>query len=115
MGQLPETWTIAEIEQLLVPLDNGKCLQQGWSPQCDSEPAKSGDWGVLKTTAIQDGVFLTEHNKRLPIHLQPRQNIEVRVKDILMTCAGPRSRCGVVCLVKHEVSRLMMSGKMYRF
>lgn len=115
MDQLPETWTIAEIEHLLVPLDNGKCLQQGWSPQCDSEPARSGDWGVLKTTAIQDGVFLTEHNKRLPIHLQPRQNIEVRVKDILMTCAGPRSRCGVVCLVRHEVSQLMMSGKMYRF
>ncbi len=32
-----------------------------------------------------------------------------------MTCAGPRSRCGVVCHVTDTRPKLMMSGKMYRF
>ncbi len=71
--------------------------------------------GVLKTTAIQEGEFLQHENKQLPEHLDPRGQIEVQAGDIVMTCAGPRQRCGVACLVTETRSRLMMSGKMYRF
>ena len=73
------------------------------------------EWGVLKTTAIQPGTFMPEHNKRLPAHLTPRPQIEVNPGDILLTCAGPRSRCGIACLVRSTRKKLMMSGKMYRF
>ncbi|WP_161787370.1 restriction endonuclease subunit S [Endozoicomonas numazuensis] len=34
--------------------------------------------------------------------------------DLLITNAGPRSRCGVICHVKKTRSKLMISGKMYR-
>ena len=79
-------------------------------------PSPSEDiWGVLKTTAIQPGEFQPEHNKLLPSALEPRPMIEVKEGDILLTCAGPRVRCGVSCLVRHTRKRLMMSGKMYRF
>ena len=57
------------------------------------------------------GIIRTSSSRRAG----PRPNIEVRVGDLLMTCAGPRSRCGVVCLVERTRSKLMMSGKMYRF
>lgn len=73
------------------------------------------EWGVLKTTSIQPAAFLPEHNKRLPGHLEPRPKIEVKPGDILITCAGPRNRCGIACLVRATRRRLMMSGKMYRF
>ena len=39
------------------------------------------EWGVLKTTAIQDGLYLSEHNKRLPNSLTPRINLEVRSRE----------------------------------
>jgi len=114
--KLPDSWDKTEIEQILKPLDNGKVIQQGWSPQCERIPSpKDNEWGVLKTTAIQDGYFLPEENKKLPDSLEPRPNIEVKPEDILMTCAGPRNRCGVTCFVKETRPRLMMSGKMYRF
>jgi type I restriction enzyme, S subunit len=90
-------------------------LQQGWSPQCESTPASDGSWGVLKTTAIQAGAFLPHENKQLPAALSPRPHLEVHVGDVLLTCAGPRSRCGVPTLVRATPSRLMLSGKMYRF
>ena len=77
--------------------------------------AASGAWGVLKTTAIQPGAFVPKHNKALPEGLEPRPDIVVEAGDLLLTCAGPRSRCGVPCLVRHTPPRLMMSGKMYRF
>jgi type I restriction enzyme, S subunit len=97
-------------------LPDGKLVHQGWSPQCESGPALSdGDWGALKTTAIQDGAFLPEHNKRLPDSLDPKPRLEVHPGDVLLTCAGPRARCGVACLVRTTPPRRFISGKMYRF
>ena len=108
------TWEWMPIGDLLVRLPNQKVVQQGWSPKCHAYPATPGNWGVLKTTAIQAGRFEPEHNKELPEGLAPRPNIEVEVGDLLLTCAGPRARCGIPALVRASPGRLMMSGKMYR-
>ena len=114
--QLPPGWALAPIEDLFWPLEDGRTLHQGWSPLCEKTPAPTDkDWGVLKTTAIQAGAFLPQHNKHLPKHLTPRPQTEVKTGDILITCAGPRVRCGIACLVRNTRPRLMMSGKMYRF
>lgn len=113
---VPESWGYIEIENILAPKFNGKVIQQGWSPRCEKYPSNGSEsWGVLKTTAIQEGLFLPDENKQLPSHLEPKEQIEIEKGDILMTCAGPRHRCGVVCLVTKTRPRLMMSGKMYRF
>ena len=98
------------------PLQDGKLVHQGWSPQCESGPVLSeSDWGALKTTAIQDGSYQPEHNKRLPETLEPKVRLEVNAGDLLMTCAGPRVRCGVACLVRETPPKRFISGKMYRF
>ena len=115
-ADLPTGWEEVPIERLFAPLEDGRTLHQGWSPQCDKVPSPSEDvWGMLKTTSIQAGEFQPEHNKLLPSGLEPRPLIEVKEGDILITCAGPRVRCGVSCLVRQTRKRLMMSGKMYRF
>ena len=91
-------------------------MHQGWSPQCEKQPSRSEKvWGVLRTTSIQPGEFQPEHNKLLPSKLEPRPLLEVKPGDILITCAGPRIRCGISCLVENTRGRLMISGKMYRF
>ncbi len=112
---MTETWSRLRMADVLLPQGNRKLVQQGWSPKCHAYPALDGAWGVLKTTAIQAGRFEPEHNKMLPESLEPRPQIAVTAGDLLMTCAGPRSRCGVPTLVRHTRGRLMMSGKMYRF
>ena len=115
MTVVPESWQDVQIIDVLENNGNGRPFQQGWSPQCESFPAPEGAWAVLKTTAIQHGEFWPHENKALPDTLEPRPQTEVRAGDVLMTCAGPRNRCGVACLVENTRSRLMMSGKMYRF
>ena len=115
MTNLPSSWALLKIVDVLVPNENGKPFQQGWSPQCEKYPAASNEWGVLKTTAIQEGEFWGHENKKLPNGLEPKPHLGVKNGDILMTCAGPRSRCGVTCFVKHSRDKLMISGKMYRF
>ena len=115
MSDLPQGWELPEIAEILTPLGDGRLIHQGKSPQCDKEQAPDGQWGVLKTTAIQDGHFLSDENKLLPEALSPDPKIEVRSGDLLLTCAGPRRRCGIACLVRETRSHLMLSGKMYRF
>ena len=115
LSGLPPTWDLVEIEECLLPYENGKKIRQGWSPQCERFPAKTNEhWGVLKTSAIQDGAFVDIENKHLPEKLEPREHLEVLPGDILMTCAGPRARCGVTCLVKSTRPKLLISGKMYQ-
>lgn len=115
MTPLPDSWTVAQLGSLLSPQEDGRVIHQGWSPRCDKEPRRpAAEWGVLKTTAIQDGEFQPEHNKRLPEALEPRPHLEVRSGDLLLTNAGPRARCGVATLVRSTPPRLMLSGKMYR-
>ena len=115
MMDLPESWSRIEITEVLEANNNGKTFQQGWSPRCENFPAPEGKWGVLKTTSIQYGEFWDHENKFLPDYLEPRAHLEVKPGDVLMTCAGPRVRCGVACLVERTRPKLMMSGKMYRF
>lgn len=108
-------WQRRTLADVLEQLPSGAQVQQGWSPQCESEPAQHHEWGVLKTTAIQPGSFHPEHNKKLPSHFEPRPTLEVREGDLLLTNAGPRARCAVPCLVRQTRPRLMLSGKFYRF
>jgi type I restriction enzyme, S subunit len=113
---IPKSWEQCPIDDLLLPLEDGRTLHHGWSPQCETEPSLVEDeWGVLKTTSIQRGQFVPDQNKRLPNNLTPRPLLEVKPGDIVITCAGPRSRCGVPCLVRTTRRRLIISGKMYRF
>ncbi len=115
METLPHLWTQVPIEDCLLAYPNGRRIRQGWSPQCENHPAETlDDWGVLKTSAIQDGEYVETANKHIPSKLKPRTQLEVETGDILITCAGPRSRCGVTCLVRKTRPKLLISGKMYQ-
>jgi type I restriction enzyme S subunit len=109
-GSLPRTWTTMPLEKLI------HHLEQGWSPQCDNEPSQSSDvWAVIKTTAVQSLSFLQFENKVLPATLSARPELEIKVGDLLITRAGPRSRVGISCLVRFVRPRLILCDKVYRF
>jgi type I restriction enzyme S subunit len=116
VSELPARWVVRPLEQLLQPMNNQQVLQQGWSPQCLPHPrGEESAWGVLKTTAVQSDGFRPDAHKELPTGLAAKAELEVRAGDLLLTCAGPRARCGVPAIVTATPGRLMISGKMYRF
>lgn len=108
LGWIPKDWDEVTLG------DELKGIEQGWSPDCDSIPARAGQWGVLKTTSVVWDGYADWENKVLPPTLEPRKEYEVKVGDILMTRGGPNSRVGVVVYVYETQSRLMMSDKLYR-
>ena len=108
LGFIPKEWEVGRVG------DHLEGIEQGWSPDCESEPASAGEWGVLKTTAVVWDGFEWRENKRLPRHLPPLRKYEVRVDDVLMTRGGPNSRVGVVAIVRETRDKLMISDKIYR-
>jgi type I restriction enzyme, S subunit len=108
LGRIPKGWEVKQLGSLL------EAIHQGWSPDCASTPARQGEWGVLKTTAVQWSGFSSDANKALPGHLTPRPDIEVHEGDVLLTRAGPASRVGVVSFVAQTQPKLMLSDKLYR-
>jgi type I restriction enzyme S subunit len=100
----------------LTPIDGKKLAQRGWSPQCLTYPQTNSDrWAVLKTTSVQHMRYEPQHNKELPVTLEPKAHLEVQSGDFLMTTTGPRNRCGVVCYVSSTPEKLIFSGKILRF
>jgi type I restriction enzyme S subunit len=91
-----------------------KSIDAGWSPQCDDIPAQEGEWGVLKTTAVQWCEFQPQHNKALPSALEPIPGLAVKEGDVLVTRAGPRKRVAVVAAVRHDAPLLTISDKLIR-
>lgn len=90
-------------------------MGQGWSPKCIRTPILNDDeWAVITTTALQPLNFFYEENKKLPENLEARPKHELNIGDILITRAGPRSRCGVCCMVKKTKKKLMNCDKVYR-
>lgn len=89
-------------------------IGQGWSPKCTRVSVKDDNtWAVITTTAIQPMKFSFEENKKLPNDLAPREQHELKVGDILITRAGPRSRCGVCCMVRKTKDHLLNCDKVY--
>jgi type I restriction enzyme, S subunit len=105
---LPKKWKWEKIGINFLNLD------QGWSPRCENYPSKLGEWGVIKTTAIQANSFEEKNNKKLPSNLIPKKQHELLNGDILITRAGPRVRAGVCCLVKNVRPKLINCDKAYR-
>ncbi len=90
-------------------------LSQGWSPKSkNTNSSNEEEWAVIKTSAIQHGAFIENENKILPDSIEPREQHEIKIGDILITRAGPRSRVGVCCLVKQTRPKLINCDKVYR-
>lgn len=108
LGRIPVEW---EVKRLGILLNS---MNQGWSPDCESDPAAQGEWGVLRTTAVVWEGYQDHENKGLPPMMAPRPHLEIHAGDLLMTRAGPNSRVGVLAYVYGTRSKLILSDKIYR-
>ncbi len=107
--ELPTHWIWARLGSITTRMDSG------WSPACIPEPAAEGEWGVLKTTAVQTLQYQEVQNKALPPNLEPRPEHEVMDGDILFTRAGPMNRVGILCVARPTRKKLIISDKIIRF
>jgi type I restriction enzyme, S subunit len=106
---IPENWVWCRLGEIIFDTEGGK------SPHCLNQNVKGDEWGVIKTTAVQQMEFLEDENKILPKGFKVSDNHKVCIDDVLITRAGPQNRVGVVCSVNQLSKNLILSDKTIRF
>ena len=108
LGEIPEHWTMTRLRFVTT------CIEQGWSPQCNNQPASEEQWGVLKVGCVNGESFDENENKSLPEHLEPKLRYEVKSGDILVSRANTKALLGSAAIVKNVRPRLLLCDKLYR-
>lgn len=108
LTSIPNTWKYCQIADLIDDMESGK------SPQCENRSARIDEWGVLKTTSVQNLYFLEKENKALLNHEKVNKNIEVKIGDVLITRAGPQNRVGITTYINETRDKLLLSDKIIR-
>ncbi len=90
-------------------------IEQGWSPQCENQPADDGVWGVMKVGCVNGDIFDPTDNKALPTELSPAEEYELIPGDILISRANTRELLGSAAVVPDNTrSRLLLCDKLFR-
>ena len=109
LGDVPAHWAVAPFKYCITK------IEQGWSPQCDNEPAAEGEWGVLKVGCGNGDEFDPNEQKALPAGVEPIEEYELRPKDILMSRGNTQDLVGMATFVERPRPRLLISDLLYRF
>ncbi|MFJ5341570.1 restriction endonuclease subunit S [Pectobacterium sp. CHL-2024] len=108
LGEIPKHWTMTRLRFVTT------CIEQGWSPQCNNQPASEEQWGVLKVGCVNSESFDENENKSLPDNLEPRLQYEVKSGDILVSRANTKALLGSAALINQVRPRLLLCDKLYR-
>ncbi len=108
LGQVPEHWKCIKIKHITTT------FEQGWSPQCDSRPAESHEYGVLKVGCVNGGSFRSFENKALPPELEPRLQYLIQKDDLLISRANTKELVGSASVVDGDYPNLILCDKLYR-
>jgi type I restriction enzyme S subunit len=108
LGEVPEGWEVARLKYHTV------LFEQGWSPQCDSRPADTGEYGVLKVGCVNGGIFNSIENKALPNELEPQLQYTIKKQDLLISRANTKELVGSAAVVDQDYDNLILCDKLYR-
>ena len=106
LGEIPNHWKTLRLKHTISP------IEQGWSPQCDAQPAGDNEWGVLKVGCVNKDTFRATQNKKLPAALQPDLSLEVVDGDILVSRANTTKLLGLAALVERPRKKLILCDKL---
>ncbi|MEQ1638076.1 MAG: restriction endonuclease subunit S [Methylococcales bacterium] len=108
LGEIPAYWVSSRLRFV------SSNIEQGWSPQCNNQPANIEQWGVLKVGCVNGDNFDETENKALPDDLEPKFRYEVKSGDILVSRANTKELLGNAALVKNVRPHLILCDKLYR-
>jgi type I restriction enzyme S subunit len=87
-------------------------IEAGTSVNGEDKPQRTGDWAVLKISAVTSGWYLPTECK--VVEMPPKQAIVPRVGDLLFSRANTRELVAATCLVDREEPHLFLPDKLWR-
>ncbi len=104
----PQGWPVMPLRRVI------SSIEPGWSAKGSDRPAQSGEWGVLKISAVTTGMFRSEENKSVGDPVFSREPVVPRQGDLLFSRANTRELVAATCLVDQDVSGLFLPDKLWR-
>lgn len=89
-------------------------IDAGHSPDVEDTPAGSGEWGVLKVSAVGADGFHPHENKVVREQRLHNPALRVRAGDLLITRANTAQLVGLACIAEDTSAELMLSDKTLR-
>ncbi|CAD76983.1 MAG TPA: hypothetical protein DDX19_14020 [Rhodopirellula baltica] len=108
LPELPDGWCWCQVGDLIESFDAGR------SPTALSHPARDGEYGVLKVSAVTWREFDPNANKALKDGDEIGDTPTPRKGDLLISRANTVELIGAVVLVKADYPNLMLSDKTLR-
>jgi type I restriction enzyme S subunit len=108
LGEVPAHWKVLSVRRL------AGMIEQGWSPVAEDRLASEDEWGVIKLSAVNQGLFRPEEHKTLPEDMEADKRYEIKAGDFLLTRANTPNLVGDVCVVSNTRPHLMLSDLVYR-
>jgi type I restriction enzyme S subunit len=108
LGRHPKTWDTVRLGEVLHEIQAGK------SPSCPDIPSSSGEWGVVKVSAIRPEGFQAEENKAIEDENHIHPEYEIEDGDLLISRANTSDLVGITCLVEDPPDKLMLCDKSLR-
>ncbi len=109
LGDIPQHWEVRKLKQCITR------VEQGWSPQCDGQPAAEDEWGVMKVGCVNKDFFNEAQNKKLPSNLSAEPTLEIKDGDIMVSRANTRELLGLAALAENPRPKLILCDKLFRF
>ncbi|WP_437306239.1 hypothetical protein [Sorangium sp. So ce388] len=107
-SDLPNGWMAVQLGDVIRGFESGRNLQS------QGRPAKDGEYGVLKVSAVTWGSFRPEENKALQPGDVPRSHECVRAGDVLISRANTTELVGSPVIVHADYPHLMLPDKILR-
>jgi len=108
LGEVPAHWKVLSVRRL------AGMIEQGWSPVAEDRLASEDEWGVIKLSAVNQGLFRPEEHKTLPEDMEADKRYEIKAGDFLLTRANTPNLVGDVCVVSNTRRYLMLCDLVYR-
>lgn len=103
----------AKAQELVALGDVVESVSAGKSFGSSNAPAREGEWGIIKVSAMTWGEFNPDENKAVPAErVDPR--FEIRSGDLLVSRANTHEYVGASVLVREVRPRLLLSDKSLR-
>jgi type I restriction enzyme, S subunit len=109
LGDVPQHWEVKALKHSITK------IEQGWSPQCGSEPATESEWGVLKVGCGNGDRFDPNEQKALPLDVGPLTAYEIKAGDILVSRGNTLELVGSATYISEVRPRLLLCDLLYRF
>jgi type I restriction enzyme S subunit len=104
----PKGWPVLKLGELLDGIDSGK------SPRCHDRPKAENEWGVLRLSALKNGLYEESDHKTLPETELPDTRSEVQTGDLLISRKNTLELVGTPAYVWETRGRILLPDLIFR-